>query len=67
MNVEQERGRLTAELADLDGQIARLERLLEGDFASRAPEQVVAREKERLARFLSSRSELVLRLESLKQ
>ena len=44
-----DRGRLQKELAQVNGQIERLEKLLEGDFASKAPEAVVQKERDKLA------------------
>jgi valyl-tRNA synthetase len=46
-----ERQRLEKELAEADSQISRLEKLLGGDFAGKAPAQVVAREREKLAAY----------------
>jgi len=43
-----DRGRLQKELAQVNGQIERLEKLLEGDFASKAPEAVVQKERDKL-------------------
>jgi valyl-tRNA synthetase len=51
IDVEQERARLARELADIQLQIDRLEKLLGSDFASKAPEAVVRKERERLAAF----------------
>jgi valyl-tRNA synthetase len=49
VDLQAERERLTRELADGDIQIKRLEQLLAGEFAQRAPTAVVKRERERLA------------------
>jgi valyl-tRNA synthetase len=49
VDVDAERARLSRELSDTEAQIKRLEQLLAGDFASKAPSLVVARERERLA------------------
>ena len=48
---EAERARLGRELADAESQIARLEKLLSSDFANKAPAQVVAKEREKLAAY----------------
>jgi valyl-tRNA synthetase len=64
VDIEQERGRLTKELAELDKQISRVNTLLQGEFAAKAPKEVVERERQKLARFESSRIELQVRLES---
>ena len=53
-----ERGRLTKELADVQAQIDRLENLLGGDFANKAPPPVVAKERERLAGFKETAEKL---------
>lgn len=48
---EEERARLTKELAEAEAQIARLEKLLGSDFASKAPAAVVQKEKDKLAAY----------------
>ncbi len=49
VDLEQERARLEKELAEAKSHITRLEKLLAGDFAKKAPEAVVAKEREKLA------------------
>jgi valyl-tRNA synthetase len=51
IDIEQERNRLQKELADTQLQIDRLEKLLGSDFAGKAPQAVVQKERERLAAF----------------
>ncbi len=51
VDLEQEHGRLNKELAEAESQIARLEKLLSSDFAKKAPEAVVAKEREKLAAY----------------
>ena len=51
VDLEQERARLEKELAEAQSQIARLEKLLESDFAKKAPEAVVNKEREKLAAY----------------
>ena len=46
-----ERQRMQKELAEADSQVQRLEKLLSGDFAGKAPPQVVAKEREKLAAY----------------
>ena len=46
---EAERLRMTRELSEMESQIKRLEQLLRGEFAQKAPAAVVAKERERLA------------------
>jgi valyl-tRNA synthetase len=48
---EQERARLEKELAEAESQIARLEKLLAGDFAKKAPGDVIAKEREKLVAY----------------
>ncbi len=55
---EAEHSRLRKELADVQAQIDRLEKLLGGDFASKAPQVVVAKERERLAGFKETAEKL---------
>ncbi len=54
IDVEEERKRLQKELAEAQVQIDRLEKLLGSDFASKAPEAVVRKERERLAAFVET-------------
>jgi valyl-tRNA synthetase len=51
LDMEADRRRLEKELSEAQAQIERLEKLLSSDFASKAPPQVVARERDRLAGF----------------
>jgi len=51
VDLEQERVRLNKELAEAGSHITRLEKLLSSDFAKKAPEAVVAKEREKLATF----------------
>jgi valyl-tRNA synthetase len=48
---EEERARLTKDLAEAEGHIARLEKLLSSDFANKAPAAVVQKEREKLATY----------------
>jgi valyl-tRNA synthetase len=65
VDVEQERQRLEAELEEVQSQIKRLTGLLAGPFAERAPEAVVAKEREKLSRFEAQAEELQTRLAAL--
>jgi valyl-tRNA synthetase len=49
VDAEAELERLSAELENVEAQIVRLETLLAGPFSTRAPEEVVMKEKEKLA------------------
>ncbi len=51
VDLEQERARLEKELAEAQSQIARLEKLLGSDFAKKAPEAVVNKERGKLAAY----------------
>jgi len=63
---EAERRRLGRELAELDKQIAAKERKLANEqFVARAPQEVVARERERLEEFRARRARLQASIEAL--
>ena len=51
MDLEEERTRLAKDLAEAEGHIARLEKLLSSDFANKAPKPVVDKEREKLAAY----------------
>jgi len=53
-----ERPRLETELREVEAQIERLEKLLDGDFAARAPAAVVGKEREKLAAHHETRAKL---------
>ena len=58
LDMEEQRKRLEKELADIQIQIDRLEKLLGSDFANKAPAQVVQKERERLAAFQDTAGKL---------
>jgi len=58
VNLEEERARLAKELAEAENHIARLETLLAGDFALKAPAAVVQRERDKLASFRETAEKL---------
>jgi valyl-tRNA synthetase len=60
-----ERKRLTGDLEKLNQQIARVSKLLAGEFSKKAPADVVEREREKLARFQASQLEVTERLSAL--
>jgi len=64
VDLEQERERLGKELADLKLEIARVSNLLAGPFAKRAPDNVVQKERDKLARLEASREEIQQRLDN---
>jgi valyl-tRNA synthetase len=51
VDLEDQRARLTKELAEAESHIERLEKLLAGDFANKAPAPVVQKERDKLAAF----------------
>ncbi|HEX8990257.1 MAG TPA: valine--tRNA ligase [Anaerolineales bacterium] len=53
-----ERARLSKELAETQSQIARLEKLLDSDFANKAPAPVVAKEREKLKAYKETADKL---------
>lgn len=65
IDVKQERERLEAEMREVEQQIARLTALLAGPFAEKAPEKVVAAEREKQLRFQAQKEELAARLADL--
>jgi valyl-tRNA synthetase len=65
VDLEQERERLNAELAEAESQIERLTKLLNGPFADKAPAAVVAKEREKLERFEAGAAQIRERLEML--
>ncbi len=58
VDLDEERNRLQKELAEAEGQIARLEKLLASDFSRKAPVAVVQKERERLAAFQETAKKL---------
>jgi valyl-tRNA synthetase len=66
VDVEKERQRLAQEIANLDGEIARAEQLLDNEgFITKAPGEVVCRERDKLDRYQKERQKLKDRLASL--
>lgn len=65
IDLEQERERLEAEIAEANEQIERLRNLLAGPFSEKAPADVVARERGKLERFEGQVDELSDRLTDL--
>jgi valyl-tRNA synthetase len=62
LDLDEERTRLQKELAETEVQIARLEKLLAGDFANKAPAAVVLKERERLAAYQETAEKLKAQL-----
>ncbi|MDP9348033.1 MAG: valine--tRNA ligase [Gemmatimonadota bacterium] len=66
IDVEKEKGRLRAEVSRLEGQIGGTEKKLANEsFVSRAPEEVVRKEREKLASYREQREKLAGKLAAL--
>lgn len=65
VDAEDERRRLEKELATTEVQIARLEELLDGSFAQKAPAAVVQKEREKLAAYQATAEKLRMQRDSL--
>ncbi|MFN2148223.1 MAG: valine--tRNA ligase, partial [Anaerolineales bacterium] len=65
LDPQEEAKRLRAQLEEAKGQIERLEELLAGPFADRAPKEVVKKERERLQAFQETASKLKAQIEGL--
>ena len=66
IDLEKERIRLRDEINELESQIKRVSKLLEGDFSERAPAKAVDRERVKLAQYQASHAELTARIQNLK-
>lgn len=64
-DVAQERSRLTREMEDTQEQVRRLEELLSGPFAQRAPAHIVEKERAKLQSLLQDKAKLKAQFESL--
>ncbi len=65
VDLDAERERLGKNLAETESRIARSEKLLGGQFAQKAPEQVVQRERDKLAELQTEQAKLKERLAAL--
>jgi valyl-tRNA synthetase len=65
VDAAEEKARLAAELAEVEGQMQRLEALLGGPFATRAPEQVVDKERAKLEEYRQMREKLLGQIAAL--
>ncbi|MGD8731932.1 MAG: class I tRNA ligase family protein, partial [Anaerolineales bacterium] len=65
LDVSEESERLESQLAEVQEQIERLEQLLAGPFAERAPEEVVSKEREKLATYQETAQKITVQLEAL--
>jgi valyl-tRNA synthetase len=66
LDVDDETERLDGQLAETQQQIERLEQLLAGPFAERAPEQVVSKEREKLETYRETAEKLKAQLQALR-
>ncbi len=66
LDLKEEQKRLTAELNELSGEIQRLEGLLAGPFAQKAPAAVVNKEREKLAGYQETALTLQEQIKNLK-
>jgi valyl-tRNA synthetase len=64
VDLANEESRLKKELKEAEAQIERLEKLLSGDFANKAPAPVVDKERERLAGFKETAEKLIAQLKT---
>jgi valyl-tRNA synthetase len=65
VDVETERARLQKELREIQSQIERLEKLLNSDFANKAPAAVVEKERQKLATFQETARKILTQVSSL--
>jgi len=65
VDLGEERSRLSKALAEVEGQITRLEKLLASPFAEKAPAEVVQKERDKLAGFRETADKLKSQLEGL--
>ena len=66
VNLEEERARLQRDLDEAESHIARLEKLLAGPFAEKAPPPVVQKERDKLAAYRQSAQKIRAQLEELR-
>jgi valyl-tRNA synthetase len=62
LNLDEERKRLQKDLADVQVQIDRLEKLLGSDFANKAPAPIVQKERDKLVEFQKTAEKLRLQM-----
>ncbi len=65
VDTSEEKARLSKELSEVEGQIARLEKLLSGSFAEKAPAPVVQKERDKLAGYQETAQKLHAQLAAL--
>ncbi len=67
VDIGEERARLEKDLTEVENQIKRLETLLRSPFADKAPQDIVQREREKLAGFKDTRRIISEQIEDLEQ
>ena len=65
VDVEAEKARLSKELADVEAQIEKSEKLLASDFGKKAPAPIVQKERDKLADLKQKREKLAEQLKAL--
>jgi valyl-tRNA synthetase len=65
VDLDEERARLNKALAEAEAQIGRLEGLLDSDFAKKAPEAVVQKERDKLKAYQETREKVLGQLKAL--
>jgi valyl-tRNA synthetase len=65
VDIEAEKARLSQELAGVESQIARSEKLLDSDFARKAPAPIVQKERDKLADLAQKKVKLDKQLSAL--
>lgn len=67
VDVSEERERLEAELAETESQISRLEKLLSSQFADKAPQEIVEKERNKLAEYRETAAKFKTQLATLRK
>ena len=65
VNLDEEKKRLQSELVEVESQVTRLETLLAGPFAQKAPPAVVSKERDKLAAYQETAAKLRKQLDEL--
>ena len=61
---EEQRARLEKEFAEAESQVQRLEKLLASQFAEKAPQNVVEKERQKLAEYQDTLEKITAQLDS---
>lgn len=65
VDIKEERARLEKDLVEAEGQVGRLEKLLAGPFAEKAPAQVVQKERAKLAEYKQTAEKIKSQIEEI--